>query len=346
MRVLVTGGAGKVGLAVVERLVAHGWEVAVVGRRGAAEVPQGALHGASYAACDITQYEDVLAQMRGCDSVVHLAAIPYPGGAPAAELFAINVAGTFNVFEAAARLGVRRVVQASSINALGCFYSVGELEPDYLPVDELHPVRTTDPYSLSKHLVEQIGDYYWRRDGIASVSLRLPAVWRRERASDPEHRARVREQRAVLDAFLALSEGSRRARLADLSAQAVVLRRMRPFEQADSWRSSPLREAFTDDPLGRIYAFDRFVLWTAIDERDAAQAVERALTAPLEGSHTLFVNDSRNWLGYDALVMAQLFFPQATVYASALHGPAALVSAERARRLLGFAPEYPIYEEA
>jgi hypothetical protein len=345
MRVLVTGGAGNVGRAVVERLVQHGWDVLVIGRRAETGLPEGALHGAEYAACDITRYDDVLAHMRGCQAVAHLAAIPAPGIATNHDLFHINVAGTFNIFEAAAVLGLPRVVQASSINAFGCFYNLGEFMPDYLPIDEAHPIRNSDPYSFSKQVIEEIGDYYWRRERMSSVALRLPGVWRREHSTNSDHRRRIREGRALVDAFAALGEDERRTRLAELSARTLALRGSRPYEDPAAWKQRKLRDAFADDALAHLYAFDRFVLWTAIDERDAAQAVELGLTAPYEGSHVLFVNDTHNCLGYDARTLGLLFFPDAVLHQTSLQGTASLVSAGRASALLGFAPEYPTYQE-
>ena len=91
--------------------------------------------------------------------------------------FDINVAGTYNLFEAAERAGIKRIAQASSINALGGYWGCDDRQFEYFPLDEAHPLHTTDAYSLSKQLVEEIAAYYWRRSGISSVSFRLPAVW-------------------------------------------------------------------------------------------------------------------------------------------------------------------------
>ena len=122
MRVLITGGTGSVGQAATERLVRDGWDVLVVGRRSGIEVP-----GAEYAVCDVTCFEDLCEKTAGCDAVVHLAAIASPSSAPGPEVIRVNVLGTFNVFEAAAKAQVRRIVQASSINAFGCWWGVVDL---------------------------------------------------------------------------------------------------------------------------------------------------------------------------------------------------------------------------
>ncbi|MGO8126710.1 NAD-dependent epimerase/dehydratase family protein, partial [Rhizobium ruizarguesonis] len=80
--------------------------------------------------------------------------------------------------------------QASSINALGCAYNITDFSPQYFPIDEAHPSYTTDPYSFSKQTVEEIGEYYWRRDGISSVALRFPWVIAQSWFESEDYRAR------------------------------------------------------------------------------------------------------------------------------------------------------------
>src|SRR5262245_61467082 len=151
MRVLVTGGAGLIGKATTELLVRHGWDVRVIDTASSVNIP-----GAEYVTCDILDYSEVRTQMRGCQAVVHLAAIPRPALATADKVFSVNTSGTFNVFEAAAAEGIRRIAQASSINALGVSFSLTDIITEYFPMDEEHPAYTTDPYSLSKQFVEEI----------------------------------------------------------------------------------------------------------------------------------------------------------------------------------------------
>src|SRR5437868_6095568 len=151
MRVLITGGAGHIGKATTQRFLRQGWEVRAIGLEQGIEVP-----GAEFVQCDIMDYEELRKQVRGCQAVVHLAAIRGPQLAPASKIFEVNVSGTFNVFAAAAVEGIRRVVQASSINAFGCAYNIVDMAVEYLPIDEAHPISTSDPYSYSKELVEDI----------------------------------------------------------------------------------------------------------------------------------------------------------------------------------------------
>src|SRR3954454_2357280 len=113
MRVLITGGTGLIGKATAERLLAKGWQVRVIDKH---IPPEAILDGVEYAECDILNYADLLKQTQGCDAVIHMAAIRSPVLAPGVDVFEINVAGTFNVFEAAAESGIKRVAQASSIN--------------------------------------------------------------------------------------------------------------------------------------------------------------------------------------------------------------------------------------
>ncbi len=66
------------------------------------------------------------------------------------------------------------MVSASSINALGFNYGIKSFPIRYLPVDEDHPTFTTDPYSFSKQILEEIGAYYGRREGISRCSCACP----------------------------------------------------------------------------------------------------------------------------------------------------------------------------
>jgi nucleoside-diphosphate-sugar epimerase len=106
--------------------------------------------------------------------VIHLAAIHNPNIATTSLTYQTNVDGTFNVHHAAFRLGVGRVVSASSNAVVG--WSYDEIfEPDYLPIDEAHPLRPTDVYGLSKEIGETIARSYARK-GVETVVLRPSGV--------------------------------------------------------------------------------------------------------------------------------------------------------------------------
>lgn len=333
MRILVTGGAGLVGRAVVSLLVERGHDVLAIGRREGI-----VLDGAGYRACDILDFEALRKLVRGREAIVHLAAIPSPGMAPASELMQINVSGTFNVFQAAAEEGIERVVQASSINALGYYYGRVDFPIQYLPVDEEHPTYTTDPYSFSKGMVERIGDYFWRRQRISSVALRLPEVYRSERGRENIVERRERMSKLV-DKLMAMSRAERSNWLYRASQRYNELRAQGLYETPGLWRK--LRTDAQEDEREAFLAMSaRHNFWAIIDDRDSALAVEKGLTAPYEGSHALFVQDRYNWAAIDAETLAGLFFPDVAARKRTMPGPASLVSGDKAAELIGFEPQY------
>jgi nucleoside-diphosphate-sugar epimerase len=170
-RIVVTGGSGKVGRAVVRDLVEHGHEVRNVDR-----VPSPDSGGPDAAApflpADLTDFGQTLEALDGAEAIVHLAAIPSPGHATRDVVFRTNITSTHTVFSAAERLGVRRVVWASSETTLGLPF---DTPPDYAPVDEPH-VRPESSYALSKVLGEEMARQFSRWSGITFVGLRLSNV--------------------------------------------------------------------------------------------------------------------------------------------------------------------------
>lgn len=336
MKALITGGAGRVGKATVRRMLDNGWDIRVIGLEEGIDIPS-----VEYVRCDIMDYNAVREQMRGCQAVVHLAAIAAPTMAKGHVVFDNNVSGTFHVFEAAAAEGIRRISHASSINAFGALYSLGEFTAHYFPIDEKHSTNTTDPYSFAKGTVEQIGEYFWRRDGIRSVALRLPAVRPGGWQQSEMHQQERENAHRLLGELLALPEDERRARLTNVKRRNLSVRQSRVMEfrdKAPNWRELPDYA----DPLWRTYAYDRYNLWAVVDDRDAAQAFEKGLTADYEGAHALFINDPYNVIGYDSRTLVRLFFPEVSEDQIHLSGTQALVSIEKARHLIGFEPAYSV----
>ena len=336
MKVLVTGGIGAVGKAVLERLLHNGWDVRVVDRK-----PEFEMAGIDYQVGDITNYDDLRDKIRGCEAVVHLAAIANPMFVAPPELFHINVQGTYNVYEAAAAEGIKRIVQASSINAFGCFWGNRDIFPDYFPLDEEHPTATTDVYSFSKEVVEDIGAYYWRRKGISSVSLRFPGVWSRTRITSNDVKTHRQQVRAAIDEFAAQPEAQRKERLAAVRKSTAAFRGAGNMEYPQA-QHGLARSGFSDDPIWPIYTFDRLNFWSYVDERDSAQSIEKGLTANYEGHHALFINARDNSLDYDSTTLVKLFFPEVKQWKSPLQGAQSLVSIDKARALIGYEPEHSI----
>jgi UDP-glucose 4-epimerase len=332
VRVLITGGAGHVGTPIRERFLRNGWDVHVIDL-----APDPLIDGVSYAKCDILDFAAVSQQVKGCDAIVHLAAIPSTMTHPDATLFSINVAGTYNVFEAAERAGIKRIAQASSINAFGNYWGCDDRQHDYFPLDEAHSPHTTDAYSFSKQLVEEIAAYYQRRSGIDSVSFRMPAVWSDANITEQNLRQSLLQRRQLLDDFIAGPPREREERLAEARARALDLRARR-VQEYDAVRAGQFDRDAMEDWLLRAYFFDRFSYWAFIHTDDSTLAFERALTADFQGAHALFINSDLNYLGYDSEALLATFFPEVKRRSKAIPGAQALVSIDRARELIGFEP--------
>ncbi|MCU0522378.1 MAG: NAD(P)-dependent oxidoreductase, partial [Anaerolineae bacterium] len=210
MHILVTGGMGAVGRPTVQWLLDRGHTVRVLDLK--VDRP---IDGAECLEGDITDFTSLGPMMAGIDGVIHLAAIPDPDLGPEHTIFKVNVGGTFNIYRAAADAGIGRVVCASSINALGYNYGItfpeGQLR--YFPIDEAHPTYTTDPYSFSKRTIEDIGAYFYRREGITSVFLRYPAVYDTQAEDGSMLLEFVVECREETAAFMALPEPERSRRV-------------------------------------------------------------------------------------------------------------------------------------
>lgn len=170
MHILVTGARGKVGAATVAALADAGHDVTATDRTGPAyEARRDAV---AYTQADLTDAGDAFAVVRGHEAVVHAAAIPDPTSNPPHRVFQNNLMATFNTLEAAVRHGVVRFVHISSETVPGFFFPERPFLPDYLPVDERHPIRPQDPYATAKHFGEQLMDAAVRRSDVTCVSLR------------------------------------------------------------------------------------------------------------------------------------------------------------------------------
>jgi nucleoside-diphosphate-sugar epimerase len=175
-RVLVTGGSGKLGRAVLEDLVASGHDVLNVDQTA----PK--LSICPTARIDLTDHGQVLEAVLGrvdehrgpFDAVVHLAAIPAPGLFANGRTFRNNVPSSYNVFEAARTAGIKNIVFASSETVLGLPF---ERPPPYAPLDEEYAPRPETAYSLGKLLDETMAAQFCRWDpALKMVGLRFSNV--------------------------------------------------------------------------------------------------------------------------------------------------------------------------
>jgi nucleoside-diphosphate-sugar epimerase len=180
VKIAVTGGSGKVGRAVVRDLLEHGHAVLNIDR----VAPDPARSApAPFLAADLTDYGEALEAVSGAEvlpgieAVVHLAAVPSPVHATPDVTFSTNIRSTHTVFSAATRLGLERVVWASSETTLGLPF---DRPPDYAPVDEQHELRPESSYALSKVLGEEMARQFARWSAIPFVGLRFSNVMERE----------------------------------------------------------------------------------------------------------------------------------------------------------------------
>jgi nucleoside-diphosphate-sugar epimerase len=275
MRIAVTGGSGKLGRHVVRRLVEDGHAVLSLDRTGE--------RSAQLAVVDLRNYGQVLDVIlglddrhQGFDAIVHLGAIPAPGMVPDAATFENNMLSTYNVFQAARRAGIKKIVYASSETVLGLPFDV---DPPYIPVDEEYPARPESTYSLVKHLEEQMAIEMTRWDPELSITgLRFSNV----------------------------------------------------MDAAD-YEDFP---SFDADATLR-----KWNLWGYIDGRDGAQAVARALEHGKPGFEAFIIANEDTVMGRSSASLAAEVFPNVKVTRE-LGEHETMLSIEKARRLLGFAPEH------
>jgi nucleoside-diphosphate-sugar epimerase len=275
MKIAVTGGSGKLGRSVVQRLADEGHSVLNLDVNG--------VRGPGFVRIDLRDYGQVADAIlgidernSGLDAVVHLGAIPAPGIAPDAATFHNNMLSTYNVFQAARRAGIKRLVYASSETVLGLPF---DTDPPYIPVDEEYPARPESTYSLVKHLEEQMAVQLTRWDPELSITaLRFSNVM------DPEDYARF------------------------------------PSFQADA-------------------TLRKWNLWSYIDGRDGAQAVLRALENARPGFEAFIIAAADSVMTRSSRELAAEVFPNVQLTRD-VGEHETLLSIDKARRLLGFEPEY------
>ena len=184
MRIFFTGGAGKAGKHAVSHLVEQGHRVLNADLVSLDDPRVDNLR------VDLTDGGQVFSAMSGLaglddldaaapprfDAVVHFAAIPRILLTPDSEVFRVNTASTYNVIEAAVKLGIRKVIFASSETTYGVCFAQGEMRPAYVPIDEDHPTVPHDSYAMSKVANEVTARSFQARTGIDIYGLRINNV--------------------------------------------------------------------------------------------------------------------------------------------------------------------------
>jgi nucleoside-diphosphate-sugar epimerase len=167
-RIIVTGGSGKAGRAVIKDLVEHGYDVLNVDLLPPRE------QISPYIKVDLTEIGQVFEVLHGADAVVHLGAVPAPGLLPEEPTFRNNILSTYNVFSVAATLRLQRVVWASSETTLGLPFD--RVKPEYAPIDEETSLYPESSYALSKVLGEEMARQINRWSGVPFVGLRFTNI--------------------------------------------------------------------------------------------------------------------------------------------------------------------------
>jgi nucleoside-diphosphate-sugar epimerase len=167
-KIVVTGGSGKAGRAVIRDLLEHDYDVLNV------DLVPPTDRQSRFLKIDLTDFGQTVEALKDAEAVVHLAAVPAPGLLSDETTFNINVSSTYNVFSAATLLKLQRVVWASSETTLGLPFD--DPLPHYAPIDEEHPLYPQSSYALSKVLGEEMARHFSRWHGIPIIALRFSNI--------------------------------------------------------------------------------------------------------------------------------------------------------------------------
>jgi uronate dehydrogenase len=160
-RLLLTGAAGGLGKVLRERLKPY---AKVLRLSDIASLAPAADASEEVVPCDLSDKAAVHALLEGCDAIVHLGGVSVER--PFEEILEANIKGIFNVYEAARRHGVKRVVFASSNHVIGFYKQTEHIDA--------HAARRPDGYyGLSKSFGEDMAQFYFDRWGIETVSIRI-----------------------------------------------------------------------------------------------------------------------------------------------------------------------------
>ena len=185
MRILFTGGSGKAGKHSINYLLEHGHSLLNLDKvnlenpkvltRLADIVDAGQVFDVMGSYANYNELDEAIGIPK-FDAVVHFAAIPKLLMTSDNECYRVNTVGTYNVIDAAIKMGVKKVIFASSETTYGICFAEGELKPNYLPIDEEHPTIPEDSYAMSKVVNEATAKSFQRRSGIDIYGLRINNV--------------------------------------------------------------------------------------------------------------------------------------------------------------------------
>jgi nucleoside-diphosphate-sugar epimerase len=202
MKIVVTGGAGRLGQLTIGELLDHGHDVRSIDK---VPIPKSVCRSS---VIDLLQAKELAEAFEQADAVIHLARKKFPytsnGFDPAsrtwrtpdvlgdAAIFGYNVTISYNVVAAAFAAGIKKLAMGSSLTIYGFYYPSRWTAPEYLPVAEDYPLRPQDPYSVSKLVVERACDAFASKSDMQIASLRFAGICAdsthqnlRERRKDP-----------------------------------------------------------------------------------------------------------------------------------------------------------------
>ncbi len=163
MRIGITGASGRLGSYLLHALADHDLR--------AVDLAAPPNHQIDFQMADLRDLDALTAALQGVEVVVHLGGIDRSVAIDDAATMQVNVIGTWNLFEASRRAGVRRVIHCSSNSVTGLDHTNPTMPPCYLPIDESHPLHPTDAYALSKRCGEQVATSFAQR-GLEVLVLR------------------------------------------------------------------------------------------------------------------------------------------------------------------------------
>ncbi len=331
MKIFLTGAAGMVAKGIAPILTASGHEIKAVDMK-----TPGDCGYTDFSVCNILDYDSLKTAMSSCDTVLHLAAIPRPNLADASEIFRVNCQGTFNIFRAAEENGIKKIVQASSVNVLGYSFGVKEAPIKYFPIDEDHPTFTTDAYSFSKNVAEDIAAYFWRRKNINCISFRIAGVSSIGALPRSERYKAIRQ--SIIE-IMDLPETESRKTIDVMLNEFNKKRNELIFESSQYPKGIHSSEVVLPEMTRRICGLQCNLL-AFIDPRDLAQAMIKGIEKDLPGCFNMYLNHTGNCLCIDSARFIKYFFPNVTEIRKPFHSDESLISVDLAKNLLGFKPEF------